>query len=207
MMYLTLTNAVLAGGALAEIVTYTSDTSLMGSVSHFADFNELIHAQSLAGYQEDGLELDANRDYFSWDAQGFDGSEMYYADGGSLGLVDISIANGDDFNDLEMQISTGWSPDAVGIVYLWVQLFNDNTLVQEFNLDTVTGEYVGFIGGGFDQVLIGSYADAQTRDAHNPLGRNAIAIDNLRTGVVVPSPGSVSALFTIGLIATRRHRA
>ena len=43
----------------------------------------------------------ANRTYFSWEAPGFDGSEMFYANTGSLELVNISLSSGADFNDLD----------------------------------------------------------------------------------------------------------
>jgi len=200
------TIAVLTMGAGAGVVSYTSSTSLMGSVTNFADFNDLINTQSLTNYQEDGLELSVNRNYFSWDAPGFDGSEMYYANTGSLELVDISMVDGGDFNDLDMQISSGWASDALSDVYLWIQIYNGNQLVQEFDINSIAGAYVGLSGGGFDRVLIGSYASAENRDAHDASARNSIAIDNLRAGTMVPSPSGLSILITMGLIATRRGR-
>ena len=198
--------AISASGVLAGISTYTSDTSLMGSLIGEADFNGLVDSQSLMNYQEDGLGVSINRSYFSWNPQGFDGSEMFYAGTGSLELVEISRTNGEDFNDLDMQISSGWSPNEIGDVYLWIQIYNDGELTQEFDLNTITGDYVGLVGGGFDRVLIGSYAAAGIRDSHVSNERNAIAIDNLRAGTMIPAPGSIAIFAMGGIFATCRRR-
>ena len=199
--------AISASGVLAGISTYTSDTSLMGSLIGEADFNGLVNNQSLMNYQEGGLGVSINRSYFSWNPQGFDGSEMFYAGTGSLELVEISRTNGEDFNDLDMQISSGWSPDEIGDVYLWIQIYTDGELLQEFDLNTITGDYVGLVGGGFDRVLIGSYVTADIRDSHVANARNAIAIDNLRAGTMIPAPGSIAILAIAGMFASNRRRA
>ena len=201
-----LTIAICASGTLAGISTYTSDTSLMGSIIGHADFNGLVDNQSLLNYQEDGLGVSINRTYFSWNPPGFDGSEMFYANTGSLELVEITRANGEDFGDLDMQISSGWFPDDLGDVFLWIQIYNDDELIQEFDLNTIAGEYVGLVGGGFDRVLIGSYVTADIRDSHVANARNAIAIDNLRAGTMIPTPGSIAILAIAGMFASNRRR-
>jgi len=201
----TLTLAIVSCGAVGDVSTYTSDISLNGGESNYASFNGLAEDQSLTGYQEDGLEVSVNRDYFSWNAPGFDGSEMFYANTGSFELVSISLVNGEDFGDMEMQVSSGWSPVGLGTMYLWIQLYSDGGLVSEIDLDATTGEYVGLVGGGFDQVLIGSFATGGLRDEHNTSNRNAIALDNIRVGTVVPAPGTL-AVAALGLIGLRRRR-
>ncbi len=194
------------GSALASISTYTSDTSLIGGLTNFADFNSLNNFQSLLNYQEDGLQISAHRDYFSWNAPGFDGSEMFYAGTGSLELIDITLVSGDNFGDVDMQISSGWSPIVTGTMYLWAQLYDDGNLVGEFDIDAQSGDYVGFAGGGYDQILIGSYVTADVRDSHDPIARNAIALDNISAGTVVPAPATllVPAMAMIGM---RRRRS
>jgi len=197
--------AASTGNALASISTYTNNTSLIGGLTNFADFNNLNNFQSLLNYQEDGLQVSAHRDYFSWNAPGLDGSEMFYAGTGALELIDISLVNGDNFGDIDMQISSGWSPVVVGTMYLWVQLYDDGGLVSEFDINAQSGDYVGFAGGGYDQILIGSYASAEVRDSHDASARNAIALDNISAGTVVPAPATllVPAMAMIGM---RRRR-
>jgi len=201
----TLTAAALTCSTLASVSTYTSDISMIGDITNAANFNELEHQQSLSGYQEDGLELNSDRDYFSWDAPGLDGSEMFYANTGELGLIDISLVDGSDFTDIDMQISSGWSPAEIGTMYLWVQLYSDGDIVGEFDIDATTGDYIGLVGGGFDQISIGSYGSAAIRDSHNESARNAIAIDNISVGTYVPTPGTLM-IAGCGLIGLRRRR-
>ncbi len=200
-----MTIAAIVGASNADIATYTSDSTMIGDVTNSADFNGLVDEQSLDGYQEGGLEVSVSRDYYSWNAPGLDGSEMFYASTGALELVDISLVSGEDFSDIDMQISSGWSPIAVGTMYLWVQLYDGESLVSEFDIDATTGEYVGFTGGGFDLIRIGSYASSEIRDSHDENARNAIAIDNISVGTFVPAPGSL-ALGFVGLVAMRRRR-
>lgn len=178
----------------------------MADVTGFSDFNTLSDGQSLMGYQEGGLVTSVNRSYYSWDAPGLDGSEMFYASTGSLELTSISRENGDDFQDLDMQISSGWTPNSIGTVYLWIQLYDNGNLVFEDNLNAQSGEYVGIVGGGFDQVLIGSYASESVRDSRNPNARNAIAIDNLSAGTFVPTPGTGLLFAFAASIGVRRRR-
>ncbi len=200
-----MTIATIACGAAADISTYTSDSTMIGGVTNSANFNGLVDEQSLDGYQEDGIEVSVSRDYYSWNAPGLDGSEMFYANTGALEMIDISLVSGEDFTDVDMQISTGWSPLNIGTMYIWVQFYSDGSLVSEMDIDAITGEYVGFVGGGYDLMRIGSYASAEIRDSHNEFARNAIAIDNLSVGTVVPAPGSL-ALGMIGLVGMRRRR-
>lgn len=198
--------AITAMSASAGISTYTSQTSLIGDITNHANFNTLTNGDSLDLYEEDGILFDYSRDYFSWNPQGFDGSEMLYANTGAFERVNISLASGEDFSDVDMQVSSGWSPFQIGTMYLWVQLLNDGQLVSELDIDAITGEYVGFTGGGFDQILIGSYESAEVRDSHNANARNTIALDNLSVGTFVPTPGSlmISGITMLGLSRRRR---
>jgi len=207
MLTSTIAIGLFATGSLASVTTYTSETSLMGSVTNFADFNGLVNDQSLLGYEEDGLGVSVARSYFSWDAPGLDGSEMFYAGTGSLELVDITLVGGQSFSDLEMQVSSGWSPTEIGEMYLWVQVYADGDLIQEIDINATTGDYLGIAGGGFDRLLIGSYVNAETRDSHTANQRNAIAIDNLSVGFVIPAPGGLLSFSAAGLIGLRRRRA
>jgi len=197
---------IAASSTFAGVTAHIGDDSLIVDETNSASFNDLTHGQSLMDYTEDGLRVSANRTYFSWDAPGLDGSPMFYSNTGALEMVDISLTSGADFHDLDMQIASGWSPDSIGTVFTWVQLYDDGMLVQEFDLDFLAGSYVGLVGGGFDQILIGSYVTGDIRDLHNPSERNAIAIDNIHVGTFVPTPGS-AVLLSIGLLfGSRRSR-
>ncbi len=195
-----------AGLAQSEISTSVSQASLIVDVTNAADFNTMTPGQSLLGYEEDGIRVSMNRNYFSWDAPGLDGSEMFYASTGSLELTDITLATGENFSDIDMQISSGWTPNSIGTVYLWVQLIDEGSIVFESNSDIQSGDYLGFVGGGYDQILIGSYANAAVRDSRNPTARNSIAIDNISVGTLVPAPGAFSLLVIGGIVSMSRRR-
>lgn len=195
-----------AGIAQSEISTSVSQASLIVDVTNAADFNTLTPGQSLLGYEEDGIRVSMNRNYYSWDAPGLDGSEMFYASTGSLEQTDITLTSGENFSDIEMQISSGWTPNSIGTVYLWVQLIDEGSIVFESNIDIQSGDYLGFVGGGYDQILIGSYASAAVRDSRNPTARNSIAIDNISVGTLVPAPGAFSLLVIGGMISMSRRR-
>jgi hypothetical protein len=195
--------AAFSAGVSAGISTYTSENSLISSITNTANFNSLLNFQSLQNYTEDGLEVSIDRTYFSWDPPGFDGSEMFYAGTGSLDLVEISLEE-DEFADIDMQVSSGWLEDGPAIMYLWIQAYNDGNLVQEFDINAIGGEYIGFQGGGFDQIFIGSYVTAEIRDLHDAGQRNAVAIDNIRAGSIpAPSTLTVPAMLIVGLRRTR----
>ena len=194
-------------GALAGLPVYTNSFSLIQDDTHNANFNALVQQQSLVDYQEDGLNVNVDRDYFSWDAPGFDGSEMYYASTGSLSRYEITLADGGNLNDFEMQVSSGWQSES-STVYLWIEVFQNDDSVGSFDVDTTYGQYVGIQGINFDTVRIGAYATAELRDAHNESERNALALDNLSVGtyVPVPTPGTL-AISATALFGLRRRRA
>ncbi|MBO6513021.1 MAG: PEP-CTERM sorting domain-containing protein [Phycisphaerales bacterium] len=202
-----LATSAIATSSIAGISTYIDDVSRIQDPTNHANFNGLVDEQTLENYTEDGLLLNVNRSYFSWDAPGLDGSEMYYASTGSLGLIDISLVSGDDFDDVDMQLASGWVQDEIDTMYLWVQLYDNGGLVEELNIDMMAGDYLAMTGGGFDQIRIGSYATEEIRDSRNPIARNAIAIDNVSVGtyVPVPAPGTL-AISSIALIGLRRRR-
>ncbi len=198
----------LTTAASASISTYTHDASLIEDDTNNADFDGLINEQSLLGYEEDGLRVSVERDYFAWNAPGLDGSPHFYASSGSYELVDISLSDEGNFSDFEMQVSSGWTAESIGSVYLWIQLYDNGDLIGELDLNTTSGDYVGITGGGFDQILVGSYVTEERRDEHNANGWNAVAIDNISVGtyVPVPAPGTL-AISGVALIGLRRRRA
>ncbi len=202
-----LTSSAIASTTLAGISNYIDDVSRIEDPTNHANFNSLVNEQSLQDYTEDGLYLNVNRSYFSWNVPGLDGSEMYYASTGALDLIDISLVSGDDFTDIDMQIGSGWTQESIGDMYLWVQLYDNGSLVEELDIDMTSGDYLALVGGGFDQIRIGSYVSSAVRDSHDSSERNAIAIDNISHGTYVPVPApSTLAISSVALLGLRRRR-
>ncbi len=198
--------ALAASAASADITSYIADDSMVTAATNSAQFEGIADEQSLSNFQEDGFAVGIDALAYNWDAPGLDNSGHYYPSTGALALVSISLVSGADFDTVDMQIASGWNLDEGGPVYLWAQAYSMNTLVAEFDIDSTNGEYVGFTGGGFDTILIGAYVNDAIRDQHNPLNRNAIVIDNLSAGQLVPAPGALAMLgLGTALIARRRR--
>lgn len=196
-----------AAHAHADIMSYIDDDSQVTGATNAAQFEGIAEEQSLSSYQEDGFAVAIDAIAFNWDVPGMDDSGHYYPSTGALALVSISLMSGGDFDTLDMQVASGWNLDEGGPVYLWAQAYSMNALVAEFDIDATNGQYVGFTGGGFDTILIGAYVNDAIRDQHNPLNRNAIVLDNLSAGQLVPAPGALALLGLGGVLAVRRRRA
>jgi hypothetical protein len=198
--------ALAASAASADIMSYIADDSMVTATTNSAQFEGIADEQSLSNYQEDGFAVGIDALAYNWDVPGLDDSGHYYPSTGALALVSISLVGGGDFDTVDMQIASGWNLDEGGPVYLWAQAYSMNTLVAEFDIDSTNGDYVGFTGGGFDTILIGAYVNDAIRDQHNPLNRNAIVIDNLSAGQLVPAPGALAMLGLGTALAARRRR-
>lgn len=184
-----------AVGASAQPSFHTG-TSVIGSPDGQAVFCCLNTGDSLSHYQEDGLDVHINHTHFSWSPCGMT-PQMYYLNGGAFELVVITQIDGSDFGALEVDVSNGWGSCES---YVWVTAYLDGAQVGDFTADVPSGSLVGLSGGGFDEVRIGAYFDAATRDLKDPAGYNAIAIDNATYGgggvslvYSGPCPGPVSA--------------
>ena len=133
---------------------------------------------------------------------GGDGTASCYFNGGANDIMAFSRLDNGDFDTVEFQVGAGWSgPDG----FYWFTVFNNGVQVDSFDLDAPYGTWVGITGGGFDEVRVGAYVDAASRDAHDDQGYNAVAIDNVGYGII-PAPTSAGLLALGGLFAARRRR-
>ena len=206
MMRITLavaTAAFVAVGSHAGVSAYTSNTSEIVNVTNTALFDDIVTNTPLQNYTEDGLRVHIDDFAFGgFTPPGFDGSGFWYPNGGVTELGDITKTDGTDFDSIDFQVSHGFGGNQI---WVWMQVYNDGGLIAEFDFDVIGGTYIGVTGGGFDQILVGSYADGATRDEHDPANLNAIAIDNMNAGII-PAPGALAVLGLAGLTARRRRR-
>lgn len=191
----------------SSVSSHVAEGSLISPAENWARFDSLQTEDDLSGYTEDGIALDVTGIQYDWSAPGLDSSGFYYASAGVFSLVEVSLVSGDDFGAMDMQIGSGWNQNAGTTMYLWAQVYNDGSLVDEFDINAMVGSHVGFSGGDFDMIRIGAYASAGLRDAHNEQNRNAIGIDNVRVGNLVPAPSGI-ALGGVAIVlgGTRRRR-
>ncbi len=186
-------------------VTFYQGTSQIDVVLGQATFDDLQTRDPLQNYQEDGLTLDVDDFAFvGFRPNGFppEWGAFYYPNGGVREQVDITRTDGQDFEVLEMNVSHGF---AGADIWVWMQAYLDNVLVDQVDADVKGGTLLG-VSGDFDEVRIASYANAATRDAHNPGNLNAIAQDFVTHGRLAPEPTSLALLGFGGLALLRRRR-
>lgn len=183
-------------------VTLHQGASEIGVPLGLATFDGLVNGTPLQNYQEDGLTLDVNDFAFVFTPAGFNPAwgPPYYPNGGVGDLDEITRTDGQDFNVLEMNMSHGFGGSNI---FAWIQAYLAGGLVDQFDVDFQGGTLIG-LTGVFDEVRIGAYGTAATRDQHNPLNLNAVALDNVEFGLV-PEPASL-ALLGIGALALLRRR-
>lgn len=191
------------GSASLGQVVYYQDASQIVTVLGEATFDDLINGSPLQNYMEDGLTLDVNDFAFVFNPVGFpsEWTPPYYPNAGVLDLITITRTDGQDFQALEMYVSHGFGGSSI---WVWIQAYLDGGLVDQFDADVQGGTLIG-VSGTFDELRISSYADAATRDLHDPLQLNAIALDFVTHGLI-PGPGAFALLGLAGVIGPRRRR-
>jgi MYXO-CTERM domain-containing protein len=152
-----------------------------------------------------GVHSDPNNQGVFWGYAfpGGDGTASCYFNGGANDVMGIQRTDGHGFDTMELQVGAGFGGPTV---YLWIQALSGGVQVASFDLDKNYGDYIGITGGGFDEVRIGGYNDADTRNAHSEQGYQALAVDNVSYGGPVPAPGAAAILGLGALAAGRRRR-
>jgi hypothetical protein len=169
---------LLAGAAAAQVETYQGTQIIRED--GFANFNSLKYPDPLLGYTEGGLVVSINNVEFEFVP--IDGTPSWYPNGGSSELAIITRADGAPFEALEFQVWNGWGLDPS---WVWASAYLGGELQAQFDIDQ-GGPSQGFpvlgFKGRFDELRIGAYFTADDRNAHDPAGYNAIAMDNMRFG-------------------------
>lgn len=147
--------------------------------------------------------VNTNANFWGYAFPGGNGTASMYFNGGASDVLGTTMLDNSDFTQVETMVGAGFGGPNV---FLWVQAMNNGVQVASFDLDTQYGQYIGVTGGGFDEVRIGGYNDAATRDAHSETGFQALAVDNFSYGGRIPAPSAAALLGLGGLLAARRRR-
>lgn len=147
--------------------------------------------------------VNTNANFWGYAFPGGNGTASCYFNGGASDVLGVKKTDNSDFAQVETMVGAGFGGPNV---YLWVQAYNNGVQVGSFDLDTTYGQYIGVKGGGFDEVRIGGYNDAGSRNAHNEGTFQALAVDNFSWGGNVPAPSAAALLGLGGLAAGRRRR-
>ncbi len=168
-------------GAAAGQVEYYQGTQIIRE-DGFANFNTLKYPDSILNYQEGGLIV--SMDHIEFEFVQMDGTASYYPNAGDTEMTIITRADGENFQALEFQVWNGWATDPN---YVWAEAYLGGELQASFDIDHPSQSQnfpvLGF-KGRFDQIRIASYYEPSVRDAHDPAGYQAIAMDNMRFGTI-----------------------
>ena len=129
---------------------------------------------------------------------GGQGNHGWYANGGGYGYTDITLANSADFQNVQFLVGTG-NPTATPIEY---ELLENGVVVASGNSpgtkQTGPMTYLGFSGGGFDEIWLQSLHDGGPDFL--PTGYEGLALDSIAAnGNVVATTPLPS---TFGFLAT-----
>lgn len=154
-------------------------------------------------------------------AGGFEGSKSWGPPFGDLGWTDIVKADGSDFVDVGFLLGSAYGRAVSGgvntrtSVYVYYELWNNGAMVFSETLSgqDVDAHWLGFSGGGFDEIKLRDGADLVNKLDMSANGfANGLFIDSIKTagdGVVddhgVPEPGSL-ALAGLALCLSLRVR-
>ena len=203
--------AALSMGAAQAAVVETTD--FIGSPANFNGFESIGNANSNGdhgpSYSEGGISVnqingEGNDIWTTYLFTGSEGNFAWYPNGGDYGYTAITMQDGSDFGDISFIVGSGYGGGTHSVYY---ELANNGSVVQNGTLSQASGTWLGFSGGGFDEVRVrdsytftSSFTDGAT---------NAIALDSIKTVGAIPEPGTyalmLAGLSAVGFVARRRR--
>lgn len=203
--------AALSIGAAQAATVQTTD--YIASPTHFNGFEGIgSHTDFGPTYTEDGITVTQvngeTNDIWTTATPyvGGQGNYTWYPNGGDHGYTDITLQGGGQFDDIGFIAGSGWSGGASSLYY---ELALGGSVVQSGTLSLAFGQWLGFSGGGFDEVRVrDSYGSTSSL---NDGQTNAFAIDSIKTVGAIPEPETyalmLAGLGAVGWVARRKQRA
>lgn len=218
---------LLTSSAQASIIVSTTDFIDDSQRSHFNGFEQIPVSGTghLVGvnntYVEDTIQVqqihgDADDIWPGYNTWSGAIGHVWYPDGGDRGYTSITLSGGGEFSNVGFNYGTGMN--ARQSRQLLYELLDHGVVVASgaVALNSLATNYLGFSGGGFDQILV---RDSSTRSTgvFTSGERQCLAIDNIETSTnlvlrdeqitATPEPSSMILLALGGLgAALSAHR-
>jgi hypothetical protein len=195
------------------ISTQSTDFIADGTRTHFNGFEGLPNTASAPPlYIEDSIRVEqingeGNDIWSVYTGWGAEASRAWYPNGGDYGYTRITLSDGSEFGDIGFLRGSG-NGSHVALIY---ELYNNGLLVaSSFTSHTWTAQYLGFSGGGFDEIRLrdsSNFAATVGNGTFNALALDSIEVRQSPQGV--PDGGYTLALMGcaltgLGLAGKRR---
>ncbi len=198
--------------AAYAITLHTTDFISNTTRTNFNGFEGLPDSVNYGSiYIEDGIKVeqvngepdDIWTTFTSWGAEG---QKAWYPNGGDSGFTKITRSDNSDFIDFGLLRGSGYISDAP-ITYVYALLQN-GVIVFSGNLFSLTSGYLGFAGGGFNEVRLGAYYGNNPNQTLS--GFQALAIDSIELSgspaQPVPTPVLLPGLIGLGIGVLRKRK-
>lgn len=193
--------ALLCTSAYAAPTLHTTDFIANANRTNFVDFEPIGNTVSFgASFTQDGVSVNQVNGQLNdiwtgcFSSCWFSNTTLtWYPTGGDNGWTEITKADASDFVDMGLDLGSGFGPGSRSVLY---ELLLNGVSVLSGSIITpaLADGYIGFSGGGFDQIRLrntfvggGNFGDGLL---------NALAIDNIELAApaVVPEPGTLALL-------------
>jgi hypothetical protein len=212
--------ALVPSAAFPAITLHTADFIPDNTRTNFNGFEAIaplsVNTYTNGSYTEDGVTVENPTDVglntniaTACIGPGFcfnpshEGARSWYPDGGDLGYTRITRVGGVDFVNVGFILGSGFGSTPEDVYY---ELAEGGVVVKSGRVPglTNTPSYLGFSGGGFDEIRLRNGFEPQFTLLDGT--RNALAVDSIELSSTVPEP-SAWALLAGGLIMLGFTRA